>query len=464
MKSKNPENPQQHAIDRFWSNYLSILKNSSVPQNSTKWYRAHIQNYIDAHPDVRLSQHPPSNIDDYLNAKGRLNNLEEWQFRQIADALRLLFCELVRPVWAKDYDWYCWRAFSRDLTADHPTLMRDSDASMIVAPSGNPQINRFRCEYTATHENFIKTIRVRHMAIRTESSYEQWICRFLAYSNWADIEAIENTHLKAFLEYLAVERKVSASTQKSALNAVIFLLREVLGRNTDDIGIYTRASSQRRLPTVLSQSEIKALLQHLSGRSRLMASLMYGTGMRLMECVRLRVKDVDFDYQQITVRLGKGGKDRIVPLPSKLIPEVKNHLIEIKLLHQGDLDAGFGEVLIPVALARKFGGAVKDFTWQYVFPASRLSTDPRSKSVRRHHIHETSLQKAIRKAARSAGINKRVTTHTLRHSFATHLLESGKDIRLIQDLLGHADVNTTMIYTHVIKKGGFAVPSPFDAL
>jgi integron integrase len=202
----------------------------------------------------------------------------------------------------------------------------------------------------------------------------------------------------------------------------------------------------------------------MKGKSRLMASLMYGTGMRLMECVRLRVKDVDFDYQQITVRQGKGGRDRVAPLPSKLVSRLKIHLDQVISLHQDDLDAGYGYVIVPVALARKLGSAVTDFGWQYVFPATRLSTDPRSGQVRRHHIHETSLQKAIRTAAKSAKISKRVTSHTLRHSFATHLLESGKDIRLIQELLGHADVNTTMIYTHVINKGGLGVSSPFDAL
>jgi integron integrase len=191
---------------------------------------------------------------------------------------------------------------------------------------------------------------------------------------------------------------------------------------------------------------------------------MYGTGMRVMECTRLRVQDIDFDYRQITVREAKGMKQRVVPLPEKLISLLDAHLRQVKEIHDGDLTAGFGEVLLPAGLARKIGAAAKTFTWQYVFPATRLALDYRTGTTRRHHIHETSLQKAIRSAARTANINKRVSSHTLRHSFATHLLESGKDIRLIQELLGHADVSTTMIYTHVVKKGGLAVPSPFDAL
>jgi len=464
MKSGKRSDPGQHSIARFWHNYLSILEKSKVPEGARRWYRKHVQMYIEAHPNRRLSQHQPQTVDKYLNAKGRIKQVEEWQFRQIADALRLLFTELVRPSWADDYDWYRWRAFSKDLAPDHPTLSRDGDPSLVVAPTSNSLIRRFRQSYPSLHLAFVKTIRVRRMAIRTESTYEQWISRFFAHLKWPDIQAVSNEDMRSFLEYQALERRISASTQKVILNSLIFLFREVLGRNVDEIGAYTRATPKRRLPTVLSPSEIKTLLGFMSGRPRLMASLMYGTGMRLMECVRLRVKDIDFGYRQITVRQGKGGKDRVVPLPERLTDELQSHLEEIRLLHKDDLEAGFGEVLVPVALARKLGGAVKDFGWQYVFPATRLSTDPRTGKTRRHHIHETSLQKAIRDAAKRGGISKRVTSHTLRHSFATHLLESGKDIRLIQELLGHADVSTTMIYTHVIQKGGLAVPSPLDNL
>ena len=413
--SNNAADNHQHAIERFWHNYLSILEKTAIPQRSRKWYRRHVEMYIAAHVEIKLSQHLPEHVDMYLTAKGRLSDLEEWRFRQIADALRLLFCELIRPACAISHHRPRARVLARELAPDHPTLMRDGSNTLIVAPSSNPLIRKFRTDYSLTHLAFVKTIRVRNMATRTEASYEQWICRFLAFLQWPDIEDAQNHDTKRFLEHLAVNRKVAAATQKVALNALIFLFREVLGRNTEEIGGFTRASSQRRLPTVLSKNEVKSLLQEMRGQSQLMASLMYGTGMRLMECVRLRVQDIDFEYQQITVRQGKGNKDRVVPLPEKLIPTLRKHLLQTQSLHQDDLKAGYGEVLLPPALARKLGNAAKDWRWQYVFPATRLAADPRSGKLRRHHIHETGLQKAIRNSARRVNINKRVTSHTLRH-------------------------------------------------
>jgi integron integrase len=454
----------QHSVSRFWHNYLSILEKSSVPFKARRWYRKHVEEYISAHQGVKLAHHLPGNVDKYLEAKGRIKSLQEWQFLQIADALRLLFCRLVQPEWAVDYDWYKWRAYARELEPDHPTLMRDGNPSLLVAPSRNPLIARFRDEHPVLHQAFVKTLRIRQMAARTEKSYEQWLVRFFQFHHWQDIDNLSSDRIASYLEHLAVNRKVAAATQRAALNSLVFFYREVLGRDLDGMVPYTRAKAKRRLPVVLSQDEIKALLNCMTGRSRLMASLMYGSGMRVMECVRLRVQDIDFDYRQITVRAGKGGKDRVVPLPDSLIPRIKEYLAEVKAIHDGDLAEGYGEVLLPAALARKLGKAAKTWQWQYVFPATRLAVDHSSGMMRRHHVHQTSLQKAVRDASRKAGINKRVTSHTLRHSFATHLLESGKDIRLIQELLGHSDVATTMIYTHVIQKGGLGVQSPLDQL
>ena len=451
-------------VKRFWHNYLSILEKARISKAATPWYRKHAEAYIRAHRGLRLASHSPRQIDDYLNAKGRLPAITEWQFRQIADSLRLLFCELIRPEWAAGYDWYQWRALSRELESDHPTLLRDGNPSLLVAPSTNQLITRFRETFSDCHTAFVKTVRVRQMAVRTEQTYEHWITRFLQFHHWRPVGEMGGTEIGDYLEHLAVVRRVSPSTQKIALNALIFLFREVLGCNVDEAISYTHSRKPRRIPSVLSRDEVKALLAAMHGRPQLMASLMYGTGMRVMECVRLRVQDMDFSFLQITVRAGKGGKDRVVPLPKKLIPKLTAYLAEVRNLHEGDLAQGYGEVLLPASLARKLGKAANTWPWQYAFPATRLAMDYTTGQVRRHHVHETSLQKAIHQAAQNAGISKRVTSHTLRHSFATHLLESGKDIRLVQEILGHADVSTTMIYTHVLNRGGLAVASPFDDL
>ncbi len=463
MSYRNHDKYQQ-LVNQFWHNYLFLLEKHSIPVKARSWYRKHVEEYISSYQGVKLQHHFPRHLDDYLTAKGRMAKLPEWQFRQIVDALKILFKEHIKPAWADDYDWYLWRAFARELEPDHPTLMRDGNPAVLVAPNNNPLIKKFREDCADLHLAFVKTIRVRGMAVTTEKTYEHWLVRFFQYHHWKDIANLDLSAMSDYLDYLALHRRVSPTTQKLALNSLVFFYREVLGKNVEGIHAYTRSTSKRRLPTVLSRNETRLLLETMSGRAKLMASLMYGTGMRVMECVRLRVQDLDFDYVQITVRAGKGNKDRVVPLPEKLIPELKSTLKETKVLHEGDLTAGHGEVLLPPALARKLGKAAKTFNWQHVFPATRLAMDYTTGVIRRHHIHQTSLQKAIRKASKDAGIDKRVTSHTLRHSFATHLLESGKDIRLIQELLGHANLDTTMIYTHVIGKGGLAVPSPFDAL
>ena len=452
------------AVQRFWHNYLSILEKSSVPKRVRPYYRKAVEGYISANPGRRLATHTAADVERYLAAKGRLPYLQEWQFRQIVDALRLLFCAFLRRPWARDLDWEHWRTFAATLQPDHATLADDRAPGELSAPSRNALINRFRSTYGEDRVAFVKTLRVRNMAVRTEQAYEGWLARFFAFHAWRPVAAITGADITAFLEYLAVDRRVSASTQRVALNALMFFFREVLGRPLDDTVAYTRAASKRRIPVVLTQDEVRQLLGAMSGQPRLMAALMYGTGMRLMECVRLRVQDVDFGFRQITVRDGKGGKDRVVPLPDRLVSALRTHLVGVRATHADDLEAGFGEVYLPRALARKLGGAALDWRWQYVFPAARLSVDPASSKTRRHHVHETGLQRAIRRAALDAAIEKRVTSHTLRHSFATHLLQGGKDIRVIQDLLGHADLATTMIYTHVLHKGGLGVQSPLDVL
>lgn len=307
-------------------------------------------------------------------------------------------------------------------------------------------------------------IRVKHYSLRTEQCYTQWIKRFIHFHNLRHPAELGAAEVEAFLSALATERNVAAATQNQALSALLFLYREVLEVELPWLDHLTRAKKPRRLPVVLSRQEVDRLLGHLSGTHALMGRLMYGTGMRLMECVRLRVKDVDFDRREIVIRDGKGGKDRVTVLPDTLAPLLRKHLEEARARFDRDRVAGLPGVEIPDALERKYPNANKSWGWFWVFPADHLSTDPRSGIHRRHHLFEQTLQRAVRKAASLAGIAKPVTTHSFRHAFATHLLQSGYDIRTVQELLGHADVSTTMIYTHVLNRGGRGVLSPLDSL
>ncbi len=304
-------------------------------------------------------------------------------------------------------------------------------------------------------------IRLKHYSYRTEQAYVGWIKRYIYFHGLRHPADMGAPEVEAFLTHLAVKKNVAASTQNQALSALLFLYREVLHRDLGPVDAL-RAKRSRRLPTILTKEETLRLIACLSGTHQLMAKLIYGSGMRLMECLRLRVKDLEFERRAIIVRDGKGAQDRVTVLPDSLIPLLQEHLQRVKALHEQDLAQGYGAVYLPNALARKYPNADREWGWQYVFPASSLSQDPRSGVIRRHHLHESSLQKAVKKAARLAGIVKPVSPHTLRHCFATHLLESHYDIRTVQELLGHKDVKTTMIYTHVLNRGGLAVRSPLD--
>lgn len=305
-------------------------------------------------------------------------------------------------------------------------------------------------------------IRLKHYSIRTEEAYVQWIRRFIVFRGKRHPQELGREAVEAFLTHLAVDGKVAASTQNQALNALVFLYREIIGRDIGLLQDVVRAKRPTRVPTVLSVSEVTAVLDRLEGTVALMGRLLYGSGLRLMECVRLRVKDVDFEYRQITVRDGKGQKDRVTVLPASLIAPLSSHLAQVKRLHEADLNDGHGDAYLPYALERKYPNANREWGRQYVFPASKRSVDPRSSAVRRHHLAETVLQRAVKHAVRAAGLTKPASCHTFRHSFATHLLANGSDIRTVQELLGHQDVSTTMIYTHVLKQGGLGVRSPLD--
>lgn len=312
-----------------------------------------------------------------------------------------------------------------------------------------------------------RLIRLKHYSYSTERTYIQWVERFAAYVQQSGSKSIgdaDAADLKNFLSHLALKQRVSSSTQNQAFNAVLFLFRNVLKRDVGTLDTTVRAKRGPKLPVVLTVEEVRQLFEQMTGNARLIAELLYGTGLRLMELARLRVKDIDFAANTIFVRSGKGDKDRSVMLPTAVKERLKEHLTNVNALHEKDMTAGHGEVSLPDALARKYPNAAKEWGWQYVFPSGSLSVDPRSGVVRRHHISDSVIQTAVKDAVRKAGIVKHATVHTLRHSFATHLLQSGVNIREVQSLLGHKHVETTMVYTHVLRNMSNAPQSPLDSL
>jgi integron integrase len=305
-------------------------------------------------------------------------------------------------------------------------------------------------------------VRVRHYSLRTEQAYVDWARRYIRFHGLRHPQEMGPVELTAFLTHLAVQRQVSASTQAQARSALLFLYRQVLGLQLPWLEEVVVAKAARRLPVVLTPGEVRALLAELSGTMGLVGALLYGTGMRLMEALRLRVKDVAFERRELVVRHGKGGKDRITVLPETLVAPLQAHLSRVQALHGSDLAEGHGAVWLPDALALKYRQAPRTWGWQWVFPSTVRAADPRTGEVRRHHLHEASVQRAVSLAAKRAGIHRPCSPHVLRHSFATHLLQSGYDIRTVQELLGHRDVSTTMVYTHVLNRGGRGVRSPLD--
>jgi len=453
------------AVRRFWDRYLELLHQQGIKPPADRWFVIRAEAYIKANPERRLVEHTPADIHRHLSDLGRIDRISDWQFRQSVDAIQKLF-ELVGVPWLHEMDWDFWRDSARTLPVNHPTLARAaSQPALPPPPSGaTPDQGTVAENPVTVIDRLVTVIRQRNYSIRTEDAYRSWTERFLAFIGHRDPRTAGAADVVSFLETLAVQGNVAASTQNQALNALMFFYDQALEQPLGDLGSFIRAKRPHRLPVVLTRGEVLRLLDQLEGTYRLMASLLYGTGLRLMECLRLRVKDVDFAYRQIVVRDGKGQKDRVTPLPDKLIEPLRAHLEQVRALHEADLSQGNGEVFLPSALARKYPNAAREWGWQYVFPSGRLSVDPRSGAIRRHHLHENGLQKAVKQAATAARLAKPANCHALRHSFATHLLETGYDIRTVQELLGHSDVSTTMIYTHVINRGGQGVVSPLDAI
>jgi integron integrase len=309
-----------------------------------------------------------------------------------------------------------------------------------------------------------ESLRSRHYSRRTEESYVAWIRKYILFHNKRHPKEMGEKEINEFLTHLALKVKVSASTQNQALSAILFLYRYVLKKELGDFGEIVRARRPKRLPVVMTKEEVKQVISHLKGDLKLMASLIYGAGLRVTECLQLRVQDIDFSGNQIMIRSGKGDKDRLTMLPENLKKPLSDHLHKVKQIHQKDIQDGFGYVELPNALEKKYPNAEKEWRWQFVFPQENRWIDKQTKKQGRHHIDESIIQKAVKVAVTKSGIAKHATCHTFRHSFATHLLVAGYDIRTVQELLGHKDVKTTMIYTHVLNKGGRGVQSPLDVL
>ena len=461
-----PKNQPQSSISRResgrpsrWDQYVELLEKKQVPAKARRWYVARVEEFLRQVKPESLQQLTVDQVTGYFQAISRHGKLLDWQFRQTVDALHILLSDLANAPVAGKLDWDYWREAAVELKPVHATVARDQPIEQVL-----PQVPKFAPASASMPllKDLARKLRTRQYSIRTEQSYTDWSHRFLRFCADKPIESLGDGDVERFLSYLAIERKVAASTQNLALNALSFLFKEVLERPLDELR-FSHAKRPKRLPVVLARNEVQRLLAKMDGIYGLMAGLMYGTGMRLMECVRLRIKDVDFERCMITVFNGKGMKDRIVPLPERYTGELQRHIATLKEQYDMDLANGVGEVYLPEALVRKYPNAPREWGWQYVFPSSKLSQDPRSGKVRRHHLHEGTLQRAIKKAALEANLVKQVNSHCLRHSFATHLLEAGYDIRTVQELLGHADVSTTMIYTHVLNRPGLPpVKSPAD--
>ena len=440
-----------------------MLARHQVPQRARQWYVLRAKAFLAGMRAQSLSELTGEEVDTFFRESLEGGRLTDWQFRQLVDSVQLLVVDLAQAKAGREVDWEVWKVSGKTLGPDHPTLAKERTPEQGLARRSGVRFARAAERYQAL-KDLARTLRARQYSIRTEQSYVDWCHRFLLFCEAESADGLGATDVQRFLTHLAADRNVSASTQNVAFNALTFLFGQVLERPLEELA-FQRVRRPARLPVVLTREEVKALLAGLTPPYDLMAGLMYGTGLRLMECLRLRVADLDFGNGLIVVRNAKGGKDRVVPLPQRYREPLTAHLEVVRSQHSQDLAAGAGAVFLPNALARRAPNAPREWIWQYVFPSARLSADPKSGQVRRHHAHETVLQRAIKAAAQRAGIPKQVNSHALRHSFATHLLEAGYDIRTVQELLGHADVSTTMIYTHVMNRPGvLPVKSPADLI
>jgi integron integrase len=433
------------AVEAWWDGYLQNLLDIGVTVSSVPWYRRRVEQLMERHPGRRSAELKAEEVVEFLDDLGCMG-ATEWQLTQATDALQR-FGTTTGAAWAGDIDWPALR----------DRVMSTPETRAEIADGALPPPGALR--------RFAERLRVRRYSIRTEESYLQWVERCQRFHGLGDAAELHAGHMGPFLTHLAGERQVSASTQKQALSALVLFLREVNGQGEVAIAPFAISGQPRLVPTVLSRSEVQRVLRAFpDSQTRLIAIMLYGGGLRLLEALRLRVQHVDFEHRMLLIIDAKGNTSRRTTLPESLIAPLKAHLEKVREEHRRDLADGLGQASAPQALARKLGIALCDWPWQYVFPAAVPVRDPWDGRLKRHHLHETTIQRAMRQAVRAADLGKRATCHTLRHSFATHLLEDGYDIRTVQELLGHQDVATTMIYTHVLNRPGLPVRSPADRM
>lgn len=448
-----------------WHQFSLSLKSKRIKAESVIYYIRHVQRFLSKAQNTTVEKLTAQRVVTYLNTLSKNEVLEDWQINQSIDAIHIFLRDVLHKGYTNSINWQAYKQEVSHRPQQNMIVMEELDIPELIAKTVDKFEQSLRDHYGELLTRVVRTLRVRNYSRRTEQVYLMWSAQFLRFIKTKDQRLVSDQDVREFLEYLALQRRVSPNTQKQALNALVFLFKFGFERELGNIGDFVKSKATTRLPVVLSKQEVKNVMAQLTlAKHRLMAGLLYGSGLRLMECVQLRVQDIDFDYQQIMIRNGKGFKDRVVPLPKRFIEALHEQIETVKILHKADLQLDIDGVYLPFALARKYPNANKELKWQFLFPATRIATDQRSGKTRRHHLHATSLQKAIKRAGLKAEINKRVHSHVLRHSFATHLLEAGYDIRTVQELLGHTDVATTMIYTHVLNKPGVAVKSPADSL
>jgi integron integrase len=440
-------------VNEFWDSYRQAAIASGVPVKNADWFVKWAEKFAVATKGKPIRERSVSDIRKFLFELSIQRSIQPWQVHQAEEALVFLYEGFLK--------------LDLGLNTVRPLVpVPGISNSNFKAPQQFKDRTLSKTEekahYGELFSGFRSAMRVRHYSIRTERAYEQWVGRLLSFHKDKSPDMLDADDIQGYLNYLAEERKVAASTQNQALNAIVFFFKEVLKRDPGDFSDFVRAKQSLHVPEVLTRSEVESLLEAMTGVNQLMAGLLYGAGLRLMECIRLRVKDIDFETRRLIVRNGKGRKDRITMLPERFQELLKQQLEQARALYESDLKKGVAGVYIWPGLDRKYPNAAKEWIWQYVFASNRLSVDPRSHTTRRHHVHASSLQKAVKNAAAKAGLSKRVTCHTLRDSFATHLLENGCNIRTVQELMGHSNVATTMIYTHVLNRPGITVKSPAD--